>query len=468
MHASGTAQRRRVGFFRSLRAKALVVVLLPVVVVLGNLAGATWFDHVNHRARAALLRTERALVAAASVQADLVGVEADAGTYLILRASGDRHLVTTAAAPIPARLAQLRRVAGPSGPLHAAVARATTDMGRLLQLTSSLVAAPTGATARAVVPQLATTDARTTADMAAVQRQVAAQVAADQSAISASGTDLVVVGAVAAGFTLLGGFGGSLLFAGWAVRRIRLLGEATTNLAAGKPPGPVPVGDDELGRLGSQILDTAARLRQQDLAREHARANLDAILAASPLVSLRYDTGRQAVVYASPNIEATFGVTPAEVRASTSTLVDCFHPDDMAWFRDRARTAVEAGPGAPDEHVMRFRRRGSDDWREARVILTAIEDAGEQGRSNLVVFVVDVTERMRAERAADDRRNLLESIFDASPDVIVVRDESGTVVLASRQITDQLGVSLPVEQGAAPATLHGNLGPADQRRLGDS
>ena len=89
--------------------------------------------------------------------------------------------------------------------------------------------------------------------------------------------------------------------------------------------------------------------------------------------------------------------------------------------------------------LLRFRRDpSSEDWREAEARLhRGIGTAGSA--RGLVAYLVDVSERHVAQRAADERRFLLESIFHASPDTIVVRDISGHVVLASSALADVIG-----------------------------
>ena len=64
----------------------------------------------------------------------------------------------------------------------------------------------------------------------------------------------------------------------------------------------------------------------------------------------------------------------------------------------------------------------------------------------MIAYLVDVSERHVAQRAAEERRFLLESIFHASPDTIVVRDTAGTVVLASSALADVIGTTDDVPQ----------------------
>ena len=71
-------------------------------------------------------------------------------------------------------------------------------------------------------------------------------------------------------------------------------------------------------------------------------------------------------------------------------------------------------------------------------------ECGPEGEPHSVIsYLVDVSERHVAERAAEERRFLLESIFHASPDTIVVRDTAGRVLLASSPLAPGVGAGSP-------------------------
>jgi PAS domain S-box-containing protein len=108
------------------------------------------------------------------------------------------------------------------------------------------------------------------------------------------------------------------------------------------------------------------------------------------------------------------------------------------------RDALSGGAGRHGERLealLRFRRDPvSEDWREAEAI-SMVEPGHDGAIKGLVTYLVDVSERHVAQRAADERRFLLESIFHASPDTIVVRDIAGHVVLASSALAEVIGTT---------------------------
>jgi PAS domain S-box-containing protein len=459
-----------VTFRQSLRARALVVILVPVVVVVGNLGAALWFAHVNHQARAELQAAQQALVAAAATQSTVLSAEANGASFLLGNDPNAERRFTADLRLLPAELRQASRAvtaAGDTTTLRGAFSRLQGDVEHLDRAMAATVV--TGAGVEADVVDVAALDSRLGADMAAVRAVVDRTVSHQEAVVNASGSDLVLFGVIAAAVTVLGGVGTALLFANRVVDRLRLLDAGTVALAEGRPPDPLPTGTDEVGRLGRRLADTAALVHQHQAAQQQARANLDAIMAASPLVSLRYDAVSRALVYASPNLASTMGVTVADAQADPSLLVRRLHPDDAAALDQRIATGLAGGPaGRRVEQHVRFRRHDGEAWRTARVVVTAVGDpAGTAGR-NIVAYVDDVTERLQARAAADERRHLLESIFEASPDIIVVRDVTGTVVLASRQVAGLIGTT--AHPGGSPGGhghVHRNIGPEDRQRLVD-
>lgn len=481
----GSALRRRVANrpIRSLRAQGLVVIALPFLVVLANLGLAGWFDHVNHDAEVRLGQAQHAVVEATTAQGTVLDFETEGASYLLQdtgHTSGtpDRQRVTALMAPIAGELRRLDTAPALSPAAGRASARASSDMEKLLAVMSTMVNASTSAQVVALVPALARLDRQLNGAMTALRRTDDAIIASEQAAISSSGTALVVVSGVAVLAVLLGGVTLSLLFTSRVVRRLRKIEHATDALASGGDPQDLPGGADELGRLGRRLADTAALIYQHEEAHRRDRANLDDVLSASPVVALRFDSIRRTAVYVSPNIGTMLGISPAEVMTDADRLLELLHPDDVAVIRSEAQhqiTALEraqvvegqaaAGPTEGGgcrqrtERRLRFRRSGSAEWGEASAVVTVLAPGATPADSaqyigpasaqyDVAVYLVDVSERRRAEAAAAERRHLIESIFDASPDSIVVWDLDDQVVVASRQATELLGSA--AEPGSGP------------------
>jgi PAS domain S-box-containing protein len=216
------------------------------------------------------------------------------------------------------------------------------------------------------------------------------------------------------------------------VTRLRRLEHEADRLEGAGPLGE-PHGRDEIGRLSARLEEAAAQVRAHAAERDRARHELTEIVTASPVVSLRYDVGRRAFSYASPNIDRLLGMSAEQVMADPHAVIARFHPDD----EQTLRAAFVAGHGVGDDRVsMVLRVRSSVDdesWREVEASYALEVD--ERGRPRTVsAYLIDVSERHAAQRAADDRRFMVESIFHASPDTIVVRDTAGRVVMASSSL----------------------------------
>ena len=238
-------------------------------------------------------------------------------------------------------------------------------------------------------------------------------------------------------------------------------------------PDEVPTGRDEIGRLGARLVDAAAQLEQRADERDRARSELDYILTASPVVSLRYDVAARRFSYASPNIEAMLGITDGEAVADVNTVMQRFHPESSARLRD----ALVAGAGRGGQRLqilLRFRRDPtSEHWREAEGVYN-VESGPDGELQGVVAYLIDVSERHAAQRAAQERRFLLESIFHASPDTIVVRDIDGRVVLTSSALAAVIGTAdrpadspLAAADVGGPDELAGELSAHDRAVLDD-
>ncbi len=246
-----------------------------------------------------------------------------------------------------------------------------------------------------------------------------------------------VVVAVVAGGTLWH------LFTTGVVQRLKNL-EQDAGRIEGVWGGPEPVGRDEIGRLASRLHDAVVQVRVHAQEAARVRAELTDILTASPVVSLRYDVPSRRFTYASANAEALLGVSPAEIMADTGAVVTRFHHEDQTRLRQGLIEKLRHGE---DRLSLTLRCRNADDapWHEVDALYAVETD--DLGMPRTVSgYLVDVSAQRAAQRAAEERRQTLESIFHASPDTIVVRDAKGKVLLASSALAEVVGVS-----GTTPA-----------------
>ncbi len=440
MSGAGDDRHTRVGFRWSIRSKGLVVIALPLIVVLANVILATWYSHVSDRAETSIAGAQAALVDVTGMQSTLLDAQANVAAYLLDHQQAALANYASEMAGLRHELVAVQGAAASAGPAQPAVERTAAVASTLAGDMQKLVQPGTPGSVLARAAAIGRLDTTLTTDISDIRSTVDRLVGNQRGVVHASGAAIVVFDAIAAGAVVIGGAALSLLFTSRVVRRVRRLERATDALARGAPVDDVPQEPDELGRLGTRLVETAALLRRHERALQLSRESLDDILAASPVVSLRYDSRRGVLAYASPNVEAMLGVTATDVTADIGAFLDRLHPDDVSAIDQAVRDAVSgATDGERREHRLRFRRRGEGGaWREARVTTTVVtgSDAADDGHGNVVAYLVDVTERLRAERDADERRNLLESILAASPDRIVVRDAADAIVLSSRHAAD--------------------------------
>jgi len=289
------------------------------------------------------------------------------------------------------------------------------------------------------------------------------------AAFAASPTT-VVVDVAALVVALAGGLVAWHYFTVGVVTRLERLERDAERLDVTGTSPRVPAARDEIGRLAERLDAAAHQVRVYLDQRDEAQRELTDVLTASPVVSLRYDVARRTFSYASPNVDRLLGLSAEEAMADPAAVVTRFHPEDATTLRE----LFVGGRGHGDDRITAILRcrtsPDSEDWREVEATYTA--DFDERGRPTMVAaYLVDVSERHAAQRAAETRRFMLESIFHASPDTIVVRDAQGKVVLASSSIADL--VVGEVEQPIDPDTVieeayrHGRLRREERLALHD-
>ena len=429
---------------RSLRTKGFVVIAVPIAILFVVLGSTSWFTHVDNRAQDVTSSSRQIIDVTTMLENSLLSAETGAGNYLLTGNPASKAASVLDEHAVTGQLGQVEglTVGTPEGARWGPAIQHDTD--RLVSALDRLrlqrpSATPSGAV-RALLQSVQGETDKLRKDVAALTGAEAAVIAAQQSAIHTSNIFLPAIAIAAVVLALAGGVMVSQLFTTGVVRRLRRLERATEALEHGETPVAVPSGRDEIGRLSARLLDTTAQLRERAEERDRARGELENILTASPVVSLRYDVAARRFSYASPNIDRLLGISAEQATAEPDSITARFHPDSARELRDavvagggRNGAASRAAPALP----ARPRLRGL-----ARSRGRLHGGVGARRRAPRVVgYLVDVSERHAAQRAADERRFLLESIFHASPDTIVVRDIRGQVVLGSSQLADVIGTT---------------------------
>ncbi len=429
---------------RSMRTKGLVVIAVPIAILFIVLGSTSWFTHVDNRAQDVASNSRQIVDAATTLENSLLSAQNDLGDYLLTGNTSFQASYAQAEKAAPPQLGQLEALtlgSATEGASGRAVQRDTDHLVATLAQLKGQQPSPTPSSG--VQSQLQTVSVETDklrSDIATITNRESAVIVSQQSDIHTSNIFLPAIAIAAVVLALAGGVFVSQLFTTGVVRRLRRLERATEDLEHGETPVGVPSGRDEIGRLSARLLNTTAQMRERAEERDRARAELENILTASPVVSLRYNVATQRFSYASPNIDRLFGISAEEAVASPGRIIERLHPDSADHLRDALADGATRS-AERREILLRFRQDpASEDWREAEAVYTLEWGPGDE-LQGLVAYLVDVSERHAAQRAADERRFLLESIFHASPDTIVVRDISGQVVLGSSPLADVIGTT---------------------------
>ncbi|HTT86510.1 MAG TPA: CHASE3 domain-containing protein, partial [Acidimicrobiales bacterium] len=356
--ASGR-QRLAAGWVdRSLRAKGLVVIAVPVAILVLVLATTFWFTHIDNRAQNIAGHARQLVDSATTLEDSLLSAQAGVGSYLL---TGDANFATAysrAEAVIPGQLDQL---AGSADTADDAMSSAAIerDSNRLMfdmaQLALQRPSRAPSSVVRALLRFSQSETERLRADVATFSAKESAVIASQRTAIRTSSDLLPAIAIGAVVLALAGGVLVSQLFTTGVVTRLRRLERATEAIERGEVPEGAPTGGDEIGRLSARLLDTATQLQERAVERDRARTELENILTASPVVSLRYDVDGRGFSYASPNIERLLGISAEQATADPAAVMRRFHPDSRHTLRDMLLGGA-GRHGDRFELLLRFRR----------------------------------------------------------------------------------------------------------------
>ena len=302
---------------RSLRAKGLVVISVPIAILVVVLATTFWFTHVDNRAQDVAGRARQIVDGATALENSLLNAQTDIDAYLLSGQGMFRTAYDHTSAVIPSQLDDLTPLATDGASEQALVGAIQRDANRLTFDMAQLALQPPSpapkGSVRALLHFSQNETNRLRADVGRLSTRESSVIASQRSAIHTSSALLPAIAIAAVVLAVAGGVVVSQLFTAGVVTRLRRLERATASLERGEVPDAVPTGRDEIGRLSSRLLDTATQLRERAKERDRARRELEDILTASPVVSLCYDVLARRFSYASPNIERLLGI-PAEQR----------------------------------------------------------------------------------------------------------------------------------------------------------
>ncbi|HEX2742530.1 MAG TPA: PAS domain S-box protein [Rubrobacter sp.] len=204
--------------------------------------------------------------------------------------------------------------------------------------------------------------------------------------------------------------------------------------------------DDEGRQRGfSKVTqDITERKKSEELLKE-AENRLRTLVEHVPAITYTEEVGGHAMVYVSPQIEKVLGYSPREVMADPDLWTKMLHPHDREQVLDAERHSNETGDPFAVEYRI-FARNGRVVWLRDEAVLVRDEE-GEplhwQG------FMLDVTERKRAEEKRRESDELYRNVVERAAENIFLLDPFTKHILQ------------------ANASFHNSLGyePEELRRL---
>ncbi len=163
-----------------------------------------------------------------------------------------------------------------------------------------------------------------------------------------------------------------------------------------------------------------------------------AIVNASPMIiCLWRNAPRWPVEMISENATETFGYAPEEFTSEAITFAEVVHPDDMERISEEIVENIKVLKR--DAFAQSYRiitKEGDIKWVEDRTLVRR----NEQGRiTHFQGIVFDVTEKKLAEENSRRRKELLQTIMDNIPLMIVFNEADGRIRWANRTWESTLG-----------------------------
>lgn len=162
---------------------------------------------------------------------------------------------------------------------------------------------------------------------------------------------------------------------------------------------------------------------------------LEAIINQSPAVAFRWSADEKwSVRFVTENIRQ-FGFLPEEFLGNGLNFIDIIHPDDVQRFRDEVAEFCRRGL---DEFCHEYRivdGKGMVRWLEDRTVILRRKDSLPYAYQGLLL---DVTDRKNAEEGVIRQKEMLQTILDTIPAMIVYFDPNTQVAygnLAWQRVT---------------------------------
>ncbi|MBN1348475.1 PAS domain S-box protein [candidate division KSB1 bacterium] len=145
--------------------------------------------------------------------------------------------------------------------------------------------------------------------------------------------------------------------------------------------------------------------------------------------------------FISQAYETIFGRTSAAMYENPESWLDALHPDDRQRIIDIIQK-YRLGEGFGSTEFRVLRPDGSMVW--VRHQTTPIYDENRH-IFRIAAITLDISRQKQAEKALENERNLLKTLFDTIPAAIYVKDTEGRFLMANNEVARRTGMSTPEE-----------------------
>jgi signal transduction histidine kinase/CHASE3 domain sensor protein len=380
---------------RSLRAKLLITVAVPIIALLIAITAIFTTRLIGSRAADDAVRAMETQLALDQVLLLTIDAETATRGYLATGRTEFLEPRDQAIHRLPTARAELDVLIADQGGQRDRLRRMDSALAREIATLRTLGDVPDRSPQRteALLASKNTMD-----DLRAVLAEIAQYEEAEEQQKAAAAarlrTTVTTITVAAGGLGLIGGLVAMSVLSTGLTRRMRLVHENARRLADSQPLLPMPTGEDELSELGTTMARTAELMADK-------QAMLDLTLRTGGLILFEFHADGYARTRGDPQLISDLGLStdrPMELGWLRRKL----HLDEPVGTRDGLLD--DTGASRADLTVP------TDDGQERRLEVRWREVIGDDGQpTGLIVGVAsDVTDRLRAQRAFELARDAAE------------------------------------------------------------
>lgn len=287
---------------------------------------------------------------------------------------------------------------------------------------------------------------------------------AERTAEAAQTRSLLAAVIPVAGIVGLAGLGMAVTFATRITRRVGRVTENAQRLGRGESLLPFKASSDEIGQLGDALIDAAGLLKDREEELRAAREFLEYLIESGPVVMFRIRLDTEEMTYISPNAERVLGVAHGTALGRHRFFNSLLHTDHRDAFAAGVAAAAEGRVDGWYGEYQTAANHGDERW----IAVETRVHRDSEGPPYLLAYIIDVTDRISASRAARIAEEQYSALFDRIPTGMMTTSMTGAIVDANPALARIFGFSSAEQlmtEVPDMAALYAN--PTARRRLLD-